>query len=121
MHYYKDAVPNVYAYTYASSVREGLIPISEEEALAIAAGPASEANVIEQERMWRDNELSSVIWLRDRHRDQLDLGAETTLTPEQFTGLLMYMQELRDWPQSANFPDSQRRPTAPGWIAEQVQ
>lgn len=78
-------------------------------------------NVAGEERGWRDGELSSVIWLRDRHRDQLDLGAETTLTSEQFTGLLTYMQELRDWPQSPDFPDSQHRPTAPVWIAEQVQ
>lgn len=74
-----------------------------------------------QERKWRDGELSSVIWLRDRHRDQLDIGTDITLTPEQFTGLLTYMQDLRDWPQSPDFPDSQHRPAAPDWIAEQVQ
>lgn len=73
------------------------------------------------ERAWRDTELSSVMWLRDRHRDQLDIGTETTLAAEQFAGLLVYMQELRDWPQSPDFPDSQHRPTAPDWIAEQVQ
>ena len=73
------------------------------------------------ERAWRDAELSSVIWLRDRHRDQLDIGSDTTLTVEQFAELLLYMQALRDWPQSADFPDSQHRPIAPDWIAEQAQ
>jgi len=73
------------------------------------------------ERAWRDAELSSVIWLRDRHRDQLDIGSDTTLTVEQFAELLLYMQALRDWPQSADFPDSQYRPIAPDWIAEQAQ
>lgn len=73
------------------------------------------------ERTWRDAELSSVIWLRDRHRDQLDIGSDTTLGSDQFAELLLYMQALRDWPQSADFPDSQYRPTAPNWIAEQAQ
>ena len=78
-------------------------------------------DLAEQERYWRDNELSSVIWLRDRHRDQLDLGTETALTPERFAELLAYMQTLRDWPQLPDFPDSQHRPTAPAWIAEQTE
>ena len=89
------------------------------EGLPILIDPAPD--VAGDERNWRDRELSSVIWLRDRHRDQLDLGTETALTPEQFTELLVYMQTLRDWPQSADFPDSQYRPVAPLWIAEQTQ
>lgn len=78
-------------------------------------------DLADQERWWRDNELSSVIWLRDRHRDQLDIGSATTLSSDQFAELLLYMQALRDWPQSAGFPDSQHRPIAPDWIAEQAQ
>lgn len=72
-----------------------------------------------QERAWRDGELSAVMWLRERHRDQLEISESTTLTAEQFNELLVYMQALRDWPQSPDFPDSQYRPTAPAWIAEQ--
>jgi hypothetical protein len=74
-----------------------------------------------QEREWRDGELAGVLWLRERHRDQLEIAGPTTLTTEQFNALLVYMQELRDWPQSPDFPDSQHRPTAPDWIAEQSQ
>ena len=73
------------------------------------------------ERAWRDAELSSVLWLRDRHRDQLDIGSDTTLSSEQFAELLLYMQALRDWPQSPGFPDTQHRPAPPEWIAEQAQ
>ncbi|KAF0863956.1 phage tail assembly chaperone [Pseudomonas sp. LD120] len=76
---------------------------------------------VTQERQWRDAELASVMWLRERHRDQLEIGAATTLTGDQFNELLLYMQALRDWPQSANFPNIQHRPTAPEWIAEQVE
>ncbi|MDH0730990.1 phage tail assembly chaperone [Pseudomonas sichuanensis] len=73
------------------------------------------------ERAWRDSALAAVMWLRDRHRDQVEGGAATTLTAEQFQELLAYMQALRDWPQSEAFPDSAQRPVAPPWIAEQSQ
>lgn len=74
-----------------------------------------------QERGWRDAELASVMWLRERHRDQLEVETPTTLASEQFKELLVYMQALRDWPQSEGFPDVQHRPAAPPWIAEQVE
>lgn len=74
-----------------------------------------------RERSWRDAEIEGVKWLRERHRDQLDIGEQTTLTPEQFSELLTYIQALRDWPQSPDFPDSQHRPIAPAWIAEQTE
>ncbi|MOA23660.1 hypothetical protein D3C78_1442930 [compost metagenome] len=73
------------------------------------------------ERAWRDTELSALIWLRDRHRDQLEIGTKTTLTPEQFTELLTHMQALRDWPQSEQFPVIEYRPVALPWITEQSQ
>lgn len=71
------------------------------------------------ERAWRDSVLAQAVWLRDRHRDQLEIGGSTTLTAEQFQELLVYMQSLRDWPQSNLFPDIEQRPAAPLWIAEQ--
>jgi hypothetical protein len=74
-----------------------------------------------RERLWRDAMIERVKWLRERHRDQLDTGEQTTLMPEQFSELLAYIQALRDWPQSANFPDSQHRPIASDLIAEQSQ
>ncbi|HDS0959721.1 TPA: phage tail protein [Pseudomonas putida] len=71
------------------------------------------------ERSWRDGELAANQWLRDRHRDEQDLGRATTLTEEQFVELLGYLQALRDWPQAEAFPDATYRPIAPSWIAEQ--
>lgn len=73
------------------------------------------------ERDWRDEELAACQWLRERHRDEQDLGRATTLTGEQFVELLGYLQALRDWPQSELFPDTEERPLAPPWIAEQNQ
>lgn len=69
-----------------------------------------------QERAWRDGELSSVLWLRERHRDQLEIGRATTLSPDQFAELLTFLQVLRDWPQSDVFPDISGRPLPPAWL-----
>lgn len=77
--------------------------------------------LVSLERQWRDAELQAVAWLRERHRDQLDGGAETTLTAEQFSELLVYIQALRDWPQSQAFPAFEQRPVAPPRVAQQNQ
>ncbi|WP_248765284.1 phage tail assembly chaperone [Pseudomonas protegens] len=74
-----------------------------------------------KERKWRDDELSSVMWLRERHRDQLEIEAPTSIDAEKFKELLLYMQALRDWPQSPDFPQIEHRPVAPSWIAEQTR
>ncbi|WP_312392015.1 phage tail assembly chaperone [Pseudomonas sp.] len=74
-----------------------------------------------RERAWRDQEVSRTAWLRERHRDEQDLQRETTLDGEQFGELLSYLQELRDWPQSAQFPVLEHRPVTPPWIADQTQ
>lgn len=73
------------------------------------------------EREWRDQAMTPAFSMRDRHRDEQDMGNATTLTAEQFTELLVYIQALRDWPQSPDFPSSAQRPLAPPWFAEQYQ
>jgi hypothetical protein len=73
------------------------------------------------EREWRDAELASVMWLRERHRDQQEIGADATLESEQFKELLVYTQALRDWPQSPNFPNIEYRPVTPTWIGDHTQ
>jgi len=102
---------------------EGKIRGHDAEGLPILIDPlpptAEALSVLE--RAWRDAEIEGVKWLCERHRDQLDIGEQTTLTPEQFGELLTYIQALRDWPQSLDFPDSQHRPIAPAWVAEQTQ
>lgn len=69
------------------------------------------------ERAWRDGLLGGLFAPRDRHRDEVDLGIATTLTPEQFAELLAYIQQLRDWPQSEQFPHVEYRPSPPAWLA----
>lgn len=118
------------------------VPISDERFLAVIAEPApgkvrghdaeglpilidppvhvlTVDELAAAERLWRDGQVSTTEWLVTRHRDELDMQQATTLTAEQFTTLLTYRQALRDWPQSEAFPDTQQRPIAPAWIAEQ--
>lgn len=105
-----------------AGISRGLLAqVSENGSLELVEPPIDPQAVALAERAWRDGVLTSAAWLRDRHRDQLEIGAPTTLTAEQFEELLVYMQALRDWPQSPEFPDSTHRPIAPTWLDEQVQ
>lgn len=81
--------------------------------------PLTAGELAEKERAWRDVELSSRLWLRDRHRDEQDMQIETTLTAEQFGELLSYLQALRDWPSAEAFPNPEDRPLPPSWTADQ--
>ena len=55
-------------------------------------------------RIKRDTRINSVLWMRERHADELELGKGTSLTPEQYTALLTYIQALRDIPQQEGAP-----------------
>lgn len=55
-------------------------------------------------RSFRDARINSVLWMRERHADELELGKETTLTPEQYAALLTYIQALRDIPAQPGAP-----------------
>lgn len=69
----------------------------------------------DMERFWRNGAFVLPCSIRDRHRDELELGIATTLTAEQFAELLAYIQQLRDWPQSELFPAPEHRPAPPSW------
>lgn len=125
MKYFKDDDGNIFGYASDGSqdhcIPDGLTAISEVEALLLASPPPSITQLHAMERIWRDDALSDVRWLRERHRDEQDMQLATTLTGEQFAELLAYLQALRDWPQSEVFPDREQRPVAPSWVAEQAQ
>lgn len=55
-------------------------------------------------RSFREGRINAVLWMRERHADELELGKETTLTPEQYTALLTYIQALRDLPAQPGAP-----------------
>lgn len=113
-HATESDTPEVY-----QQVLEAIAAGAEVEPLQEA--PVSLAELEAREREWRDAAVTAVLWLRERHRDEQDLQRSTTLTQDQFTELLTYLQQLRDWPQSEAFPAIEHRPVAPPWIAEQTQ
>ncbi|WP_025808331.1 phage tail assembly chaperone [Pseudomonas chlororaphis] len=73
------------------------------------------------ERAWRDKQLSLTDGTVTRHRDELEEGAYTTLTAAQYSELQAYRRALRNWPESGEFPLVDHRPSAPLWLAEQIQ
>lgn len=75
-------------------------------------------DAVAQERAWRDRQLSSTDSWVTRHRDQVEIGRGTTLTPEAYRQLQVFRLELRDWPLSEHFPDIEHRPVVPDWIAD---
>lgn len=124
-------IPNI-----STDIPVDAVPISEERFLEVLAvtvagkvlghdsdglpvlidAPEQVLDLATQERQWRDRVLAEMIWRRDRHRDQLEIGAETTLNAEQSNQLLVYLQALRDWPQSSAFPDHTARPVRPDFL-----
>ncbi|VVM54786.1 hypothetical protein PS655_00978 [Pseudomonas fluorescens] len=71
------------------------------------------------ERVWRDRQLAFTDPLVSRHRDEVEEGASTSITPEQYAELQGYRRLLRDWPQGEQFPLAEHRPPAPTWLSAQ--
>lgn len=120
MKYFKDSDGSVYAYPKDGSqdhyISEALVLISEEEALSLANPPPKAEDLQASERKWRDASISSTEWIVARHRDEIDMQRQTTLSASQFSELLEYRQSLRGWPESKEFPASELRPSSPSWM-----
>lgn len=114
----EDRYQEVIANPIAGKVRshdEGGLPV------LIDPPPLTLEQLAAVERQWRDREIERIKWLRERHRDEQDLGRDTTLNPEWFADLLLYMQLLRDWPLAPEFPSKSGRPAEPTWLEQEVQ
>ncbi|RUT30925.1 hypothetical protein WG29040_23595 [Pseudomonas sp. PAMC 29040] len=72
-------------------------------------------------RDWRDNEINSSQWLIERHRDELEAGASTSLVDFKYSELQDYRKYLRDWPTVAGFPNDITKPVAPDWLAAEIE
>ncbi|MEC6413504.1 phage tail assembly chaperone [Achromobacter xylosoxidans] len=70
------------------------------------------------ERAWRGSQLDATDALVQRHRDELEDGANTTLSAEQYQELQVYRHVLREWPKAAGFPSTNLRPVAPAWLSQ---
>jgi len=71
------------------------------------------------ERAWRDAQLTLTDPLVSRHRDEIEDGGATSLSPEQYAELQAYRRQLRDWPHGDQFPLGEHRPPTPTWLSEQ--
>ena len=110
MKYFINDSQEVFAFELGFSEQGGLFAIPEEEALELASRPVPISDLRFSERKWRDAQLSEVTWLRERHRVQREIEVSTVLSDAHFKELLIYIQSLRDWPQSSDFPNSEHRP-----------
>lgn len=140
MIFYSPSTRGFYDDTIHAKLPTDAVAISEEDRTELLAGEAQGLQIsvdatgwpvlmkpmpqtAEQEaaveRNWRDSALLLPCAMRDRHRDETELGLDTTLSAQAYAELLGYIQQLRAWPQSDLFPDVDQRPTAPLWIAEQ--
>lgn len=71
-------------------------------------------------RRRRDGEIVAVRWMVDRHRDETDLGAGTTLSAEGYRAVLLHIQALRDVPAQTGFPADIAWPVLPTEIETQT-
>ncbi|MNV64276.1 Caudovirales tail fiber assembly protein [compost metagenome] len=78
--------------------------------------PPSDEQLAADERVWRDQRLSETDGVVTRHRDEVEEGLETTLTPTQYTELQAYRRALRNWPETGEFPLIDHRPLPPSWL-----
>ncbi|WP_325985601.1 phage tail protein [Pseudomonas protegens] len=117
----KPVSPEVFAKTLER--REGVPYLLEDGSIEfkLLSGMTPDERQARMERAWRDNELLRTGGLRDRHRDEAEIGIASTLSDDQYSELLGYIQALRAWPQSEYFPLIEHRPAPPFWLAEQTQ
>ena len=103
MTYYKDNQGNVYAYSEIQTPKAGLVKMTPDEVEAHLNQQPTAEQLADTARAERDRLIESVRWRIERHSDELELGIEPT---EPLEPLLQYVQELRDVPQQAGFPEA---------------
>ncbi|WP_409297162.1 phage tail assembly chaperone [Pseudomonas sp. KCJK8993] len=94
-----------------------IVPDADGYPIAIEPTKLSDEELAVIERAWRDAQLAATDAIIMRHRDELEDGAATTLTADQYSQLQAYRRALRAWPESGEFPLSQHRPPAPEWLS----
>ncbi|WYX15055.1 phage tail assembly chaperone [Achromobacter xylosoxidans] len=90
---------------------------SDGEPMTKEPDPPTPEQLAVAERAWRGSQLDGTDALVQRHRDEFEDGADTTLSADQYQELQAYRRALRDWPEMPSFPSAELRPTAPAWLA----
>lgn len=121
MIYVKSPDGSVFAYESESDVHDlspdGSVIMSPDEVahhldLNSVDGLLHQSSVA---RFQRSALLSNTDWLVNRHRDELDMQAGTTLTTSQYSELQEYRRSLRDWPEENGWPNLDT-PIPPVWL-----
>ena len=66
-----------------------------------------------QVRAERDRRINAIRWRIERYQTQEAAGLKTTDTADYYRALLLYVQDLRDIPEQAGFPDEVKWPEEP--------
>jgi hypothetical protein len=90
-----------------------IVPGADGSPVAVDPPAPSSDELAAEERQWRDAELSKTDGIVARHRDELEESAPTTLTSDEYAALQAYRRQLRSWPESSEFPNTQLRPKLP--------
>ncbi|MBI6621922.1 tail fiber assembly protein [Pseudomonas corrugata] len=98
-----------------------IAPDETGQPILIDRPPPSPEALAAAERVWRDRQLIFTDPLISRHRDEVEEGVATTLTPEQYAELQEYRRALRGWPEAGKFPLIDHRPPPPSWLTGQIQ
>lgn len=111
-------VTSVFACPQSPEFWSGIVEVEDDDPRYLAFLNQRLPVAQSDDRVWRDTELAEMAWLRDRHRDQVELGIDMTLDAQQYSALMAYIQALRDWPQASEFPQIEHRPMAPEFLVQ---
>ncbi|MEF7000625.1 tail fiber assembly protein [Escherichia coli] len=113
MKYYKDENNVVYAYdaygTQDAFIKEGLVPITRSEAMAIINPPPTHEQLIQAAENERQRLLSAADAIMLDWRTELMLGEISDANRAKLSAWLAYKNEVKSWdiktdPENVNWP-----------------
>ena len=113
MKYYKDENNVVYAYdaygTQDAFIKEGLVPITRSEAMAIVNPPPTHEQLIQIAENERQRLLSAADTMMLDWRTELMLGEISEANRSKLSAWLAYKNEVKSWdiktdPENVNWP-----------------
>lgn len=98
---------------------EGMVLTADEEGRPAVAPPPPPTTdqLAASVRRDRDARIADIQWMVERHTSQLALETATTLSHADYLELLQYLQDLRDVPLQAEFPQSVTWPIPPAFVS----
>lgn len=100
------------------ALSEGLVLAADEDGhpTTVSPPPPTSDQLAASVRRDRDARIADVQWMVERHTSQIALETATTLSHAEYLELLQYLQDLRDVPLQAEFPQSVTWPIPPAFV-----